>query len=92
MAPSRSHKILASEDPHSRKSREERKGRVKAQSKWFEIIDPSPPLIKQKQNNISPSTTPFKEVLKELKQLNGTNEHVFFPTNGREFKNAYKDS
>ena len=39
-----------------------------------------------------PLTEPLKEVIEELRKLNGTNEHVFFSPRGREFDHVHKDS
>lgn len=39
-----------------------------------------------------PLTEPLKEVLEELRQLNGTNEYVFFSPRGREYQHVHKDS
>ena len=39
-----------------------------------------------------PLTAPLKEVLKELRQLNGGNEYVFFSPRGREYQHVHKDS
>ena len=39
-----------------------------------------------------PLTAPLKEVLNELRQLNGGNEYVFFSPRGREYQHVHKDS
>ena len=39
-----------------------------------------------------PLTELLKKVLEELRQLNGTNEYVFFSSRGREFEHIHKDA